>query len=78
MPPANSNAGSVMPKTRKIPSPANANVPSTIKVVNAPLRAVRFRRAESEPAVMARKVGSAANGSTRKKIELSASSEKRT
>jgi hypothetical protein len=77
-PPASSNAGSVMPKTRKMASPANANPPSTISVVSAPLRAMRFRRAESDPSVIARKVGSAANGSTRKKMELSASSEKRT
>ena len=38
----------------------------------------RFRRAASAPSVIARNDGIAANGSTRKKIELNASTEKRT
>ena len=51
---------------------------STMKQVNAPRSAIRFRRRASAPVVMARKVGIAASGSTRKKIELSASTEKLT
>jgi hypothetical protein len=39
---------------------------------------MRLRRAGSAFAVMARNEGMAAKGSTRKKIELTASSEKRT
>jgi hypothetical protein len=42
------------------------------------LRAIRCRRAGSALSVIARNEGIAANGSTRKKIELSASNEKRT
>jgi hypothetical protein len=48
------------------------------KAVSEALRAVRTRRELSWSAVTARKVGSAAKGSTRKKIELSASNENRT
>ena len=49
-----------------------------MKQVSAPLRAIRLRRGGSALAVMARNEGMAAKGSTRKKIELSASSEKHT
>ena len=77
-PPAISKAGSVMPKMRKMYCPMNANVVSTTKAVSEALRAVRTRRAGVSPSVTARKVGRAAKGSTRKKIELSASKEKRT
>ena len=58
--------------------PAIAKLVSTIKAVNAPLRAIRLRLAGSALCVMARNDGMAANGSTRKKMELSASNEKRT
>ena len=49
-----------------------------MKQVSAPLRAMRLRRWPSEPTVIARNDPMAANGSTRKKMELSASTEKRT
>ena len=49
-----------------------------MKQVIAPLRAIRLRRTGSARPVIARNDGIAANGSTRKKIELSASNEKRT
>ena len=77
-PPAISKAGSVMPNMRKMNCPARAKDVSTMKHVSAALRAMRLRRAVSAPAVMARNDPMAANGSTRKKIELSASTEKRT
>src|SRR5208283_2511765 len=77
-PPAISNAGNVMPNMRKMNWPAMAKLVSTMKQVIAPLRAIRLRRAASALSVMARKDGMAAKGSTRKKMELSASSEKRT
>ena len=77
-PPAISNAGSVIPKSRKINCPPTAKLVSTMKQVSAPLRAIRLRRAASALPVIARNEGIAANGSTRKKIELSASTEKRT
>jgi len=57
---------------------AMAKLVSTMKQVIAPLRAIRLRRAASALSVMARNDGMAANGSTRKKMELSASNEKRT
>jgi len=49
-----------------------------MKHVSAPLRAIRFRRTASALSVIARNEGIAANGSTRKKTELNASSENRT
>ena len=49
-----------------------------MKQVIAPLRAMRLRRWGSARSVIARNDGIAANGSTRKKMELSASNEKRT
>lgn len=67
-----------IPNSRKISCPAIAKLVSTMKHVSAPLRAMRLRRGASAVCVMARKEGIAANGSTRKKIELNASSEKRT
>ena len=77
-PPAISNAGKVMPNMRKISCPATAKLVSTMKQVSEPLRAMRLRRRGSACCVMARNEGIAANGSTRKKMELSASTEKRT
>ena len=58
--------------------PAMAKLVRTMKAVSAPLRAMRLRRAWSALAVMARNDGMAAKGSTRKKMELNASNEKRT
>ncbi len=49
-----------------------------MKQVSAPLSAILLRRTASALSVMARNPGIAANGSTRKKIELSASTAKRT
>jgi len=49
-----------------------------MKHVNAAFRAILFRRTASTLCVIARKDGIAAKGSTRKKIELSASTENRT
>ena len=49
-----------------------------MKQVSDALKAMRLRRSGDAPAVMARKEPIAANGSTRKKIELTASSENRT
>jgi len=49
-----------------------------MKQVSAPLRAMRLRRVGSALSVMARNEGIAAKGSTRKKMELRASTEKRT
>jgi len=77
-PPAISNAGKVIPNKRKSSCPPTAKLVSTIKHVRAPLRAMRLRRAASPPSVIARNDPIAANGSTRKKIELSASTLKRT
>ena len=77
-PPAISKAGSVMPNILKMSWPPTAKPVSTIKHVNAPVRAIRRRRLGSALSVMARNAGMAAKGSTRKKIELSASTEKRT
>src|SRR5271155_4594075 len=77
-PPAISNAGSVIPNIRKMYRPATANALRTTSAVTDAFHAIFRRRAASAPAVTARNVGSAANGSTRKKMELSASTEKRT
>ena len=77
-PPAISNAGRVIPNIRKMSWPASAKLVSTMKQVSAALRAMRLRRSASRSAVMARNDGMAAKGSTRKKMELSASTEKRT
>ncbi len=77
-PPAISKAGSVIPNSLKISCPATAKLVSTMKHVIAPLRAIRLRRTGSALCVIARNDGIAANGSTRKKMELSASNEKRT
>ncbi len=67
-----------MPNILKISCPARAKLVSTIKQVSAALRAMRFRRTASTLCVIARNEGIAAKGSTRKKIELSASTENRT
>ena len=56
----------------------SAKLVNTMNVVSAPLRAMLLRRRRSALCVMARNDGIAANGSTRKKMELKASSEKRT
>ena len=77
-PPATSNAGSVIPNILKISCPQTANTVNTIQAVNEPLRAIRLRRSGVMLPVIARKEGIVANGSTRKKIELSANTEKRT
>ena len=73
-----SGALAPLPKMRKMIWPPTAKLVSTMKQVRAPLRAMRLRRAGSAPSVMARNEGMAAKGSTRKKMELSASTEKRT
>jgi len=49
-----------------------------MKHVSAAFRAIRFRRSASALSVIAINEGIAANGSTRKKMELNASTEKRT
>jgi hypothetical protein len=67
-----------MPNILKMSWPPTAKPVSTMKQVSAPLRAIRLRRTGSALSVMARKAGMAAKGSTRKKIELSASTAKRT
>ncbi len=77
-PPAISKAGRVMPNMRKISLPASAKVIRTMRQVSAPRRAMRCWRFLSAPSVMARKAGMAAKGSTRKKMELTAKTEKRT
>ncbi len=77
-PPAISNAGSVIPNIRKMYCPATANPLRKNNAVSEAFQAIRLRLASSLPAVTARNVGNAANGSTRKKIELSASTENRT
>src|ERR1700728_5326702 len=74
-PPAISNAGSLMPNSAKMNWPANANEINTMKHVRAAFQAIRRRRAGSTPLVMAMKEGMAAQGATRKKIELRASRE---
>ncbi len=78
IPPAISNAGSVIPNIRKIYCPPSAKADKNTSAVSEAFPAILRRFAASAPAVTARNVGSAANGSTRKKIELSASSENRT
>ncbi len=65
-----------MPNMWKITWPPRAKLVSTMKQVSAALRAMRLRRAASSCSVMARNDPIAANGSTRKKIELSASTQK--
>ena len=77
-PPATSKAGRVMPNILKSSWPPKAKLVRTMKQVMAALRAIRLRRAGSALSVMAKKEGMAAKGSTRKKIELSARTEKRT
>src|SRR5437879_534484 len=74
-PPAISNAGNVIPKNLKIKLPAKANALSTTKHVQDARFAIRRRRDCSESAVIARNEGTAAKGSTRKKMELNATSE---
>ena len=58
--------------------PATANALNTTIAVTEAFHAILRRRCASAPAVTARKVGKAANGSTRKKMELNASTENRT
>jgi hypothetical protein len=58
--------------------PATANALNTTSAVTEAFHAIFRLRCASTPAVTARNVGRAANGSTRKKIELSASRENRT
>jgi hypothetical protein len=64
-----------MPKNMKIKLPASAKLLNTRKQVHAARRAILRRRGCSESAVMARNDGMAANGSTRKKMELNATNE---
>ena len=71
MPPAISNAGKVMPKRRKMRLPASANALNTMKHVSAAFLARRRCSPCPASAVMTRNAGIAANGSTRKKIEVS-------
>jgi len=67
-----------MPNIRKISRPATANDVNTMKHVNEAFNAILLRRFASAPEVMAINEGMAANGSTRKKIELKARTENRT
>jgi len=67
-----------MPNILKMYWPATANALSTTRAVIEAFHAIFRRRAASAPLVTARNVGSAANGSTRKKMELNASTENRT
>ena len=67
-----------MPNILKSSWPPSAKPVSTTKQVKAPLPAILLRRAGSALSVMARNPGIAAKGSTKKKIELSASTAKRT
>src|ERR1700723_1411109 len=55
--------------------PARANTDKTIKQVHEARSAMWRRRGRSEWAVMARKVGTAAIGSTRTKIDVNATRE---
>jgi hypothetical protein len=73
--PAILNAGNVIPKTLKTRLPVSANEVSTTKQVNAARRAAWRREGWSSSAVMVRKAGITAKGSTRKKIEVKAISE---
>ncbi len=75
IPPAISNAGSVIPNILKMMCPATANALNTTSAVIEAFQAILRRRPASAPAVTARNVGNAAKGSTRKKMELSASAE---
>ena len=67
-PPAILKAPSVMPKKRKMSVPAAANTVSVMPEVMAARRAVAFFCAGVSFAVIARKIGSTASGSTTKKI----------
>ena len=69
MPPAILNAGRVMPRISKTKVPAKAKAVSKRKQVQAARLAIRRRCWLVESAVMARKVGTSANGSTRKKMD---------
>src|SRR3978361_1649580 len=55
--------------------PVSANPESTAKHVQVARRAIRFRLDRSEFAVITRNAGTAAKGSTRKKIDVKAISE---
>ena len=59
-------------------SAPNSAVTRCSQAMENAYRAIRFRRAASALSVIAINEGIAANGSTRKKIELNASTEKRT
>ncbi len=74
-PPAILKAASVMPNSLKIKVPAIENVSKTMKHVHAARTAMWRRWMRFESPVMARKVGTAAMGSTRTKIDVKAINE---
>src|SRR5579862_774509 len=74
-PPAILKAGSVIPNSLKIRVPAIAKLQSTAKQVQAARLAICCLRSAPAPAVIIRKVGIAAIGSTKKKIEVKATNE---
>src|SRR5437879_5012264 len=74
-PPAILKAGKVIPKNLKISVPAPAKVHSTTKQVQAARRAMRRRCCWPAFAVMAKNAGTAAIGSTRKKVDVNATKE---
>ena len=65
----------MIPNILKIKLPAKANAVSTRKQVMAARRARRRRSQRVSSIVIARNAGIAANGSTRKKIELNVTNE---
>ena len=71
IPPAILNAGIVIPRMSKINVPTNANPVNRQKQVIEARLAIDFRCSSVDEAVIARNVGTRANGSTRKKMEES-------
>src|SRR5262245_13913773 len=69
-PPATLNAPMVIPKILKIMLPPKANAVSVMAQVHAPPRASTRRCCGESRAVIARKVGMTANGSTMKKTDV--------
>jgi hypothetical protein len=65
----------VIPNNLKMNDPVSAKRLSTMKQVQEARTAMRRRAAESARLVIARKGGTAAKGSTRKKIEQNATNE---
>jgi hypothetical protein len=74
-PPAILKAGNVIPNSRKIKAPAIAKLHNIRKQVQAARRAIRRLGSVPALAVMIRNVGTAAIGSTKKKIEVKATKE---